>query len=105
MLIFGAPGVGKGTFGRMIVQHFKFGSFAMGDYIRNMIKNRNQDAQSESGKKFGNMEKTISGGNLIDDQYCIDTVKDLHEKPESFMKGMYNKIPGLLLDGVPRTVK
>ena len=47
----------------------------------------------------------LSSGKLVDDQIVIDIVKQLKENPETFMGGLYQDSTGLILDGVPRTVK
>ena len=38
MLLFGAPGVGKGTFAKLIKKDFNFKPFSTGDYFRSVIK-------------------------------------------------------------------
>ena len=35
--LFGAPGVGKGTYGKLFKTHFGFPIFSIGDYFRNVI--------------------------------------------------------------------
>jgi adenylate kinase family enzyme len=35
--MFGAPGVGKGTYSKMIEKNFSFKSFSMGEYFRDLI--------------------------------------------------------------------
>jgi adenylate kinase len=47
----------------------------------------------------------LSSGQLVDDQIVIDIVRQLKENPETFMGGQYMDTAGLILDGVPRTVK
>jgi adenylate kinase family enzyme len=47
----------------------------------------------------------LNSGKLVDDQIVIDIVKQLKENPETFMGGIYQDSTGLILDGVPRTVK
>lgn len=34
LMLFGAPGVGKGTFGKLIQRDFDFKAFSTGDYFR-----------------------------------------------------------------------
>ena len=41
LLLFGAPGVGKGTFGKLIEKDFDFPTFSMGDYFRSIINDLN----------------------------------------------------------------
>ena len=37
-MLFGAPGVGKGTFAKLIQQDFDFKPFSTGDYFRHVVK-------------------------------------------------------------------
>jgi adenylate kinase family enzyme len=37
-MLFGAPGVGKGTFGKLIQRDFDFKAFSTGDYFRQVVK-------------------------------------------------------------------
>lgn len=37
LLLFGAPGVGKGTYSKFIEKDFDFISFSMGEYFRSVI--------------------------------------------------------------------
>ena len=34
IVLFGAPGVGKGTFGKLLLEVFNIPTFSMGDYFR-----------------------------------------------------------------------
>ena len=38
LMLFGAPGVGKGTFAKLIQRDFDFKAFSTGDYFREVIK-------------------------------------------------------------------
>ena len=38
LLVFGAPGVGKGTYSKLIEKSFEFRTFSMGDYLRSVVK-------------------------------------------------------------------
>ena len=46
----------------------------------------------------------MQAGQLIDDQIVVDVVRNLHENREEFMGGKFSDVPGIILDGVPRTV-
>lgn len=37
ILLFGAPGVGKGTYGKLFTKYFGYPTFSMGDYFRKII--------------------------------------------------------------------
>lgn len=43
LLLFGAPGVGKGTYSKLIEKDFDFPTFSMGDYFRSLINDPNLD--------------------------------------------------------------
>ena len=43
MLLFGAPGVGKGTFAKLIQKDFDLMQFSTGDYFRHIIKQAEQN--------------------------------------------------------------
>jgi adenylate kinase family enzyme len=45
LLVFGAPGVGKGTYSKLMEKEFNFKTFSMGDYFRGII-NR-EDTQND----------------------------------------------------------
>ena len=51
-----------------------------------------------------NISEILKSGKLVDDQIVVDIVKNLKQSPETFMDGAFSEAPGLILDGVPRTV-
>lgn len=104
LMLFGAPGVGKGTFGKLIQKDFDFKPFSTGDYFREVIKMSKQNAESmDEFTRY--ISDILASGKLVDDQIVIDIVKQLKENPETFMGGQFQDTAGLILDGVPRTVK
>jgi len=42
-LLFGAPGVGKGTYSKLIEKDFDMPTFSMGEYFRALINNPSAD--------------------------------------------------------------
>ena len=64
IVIFGAPGSGKGTQSDKIVEKYGFKHISTGDVLRNEIKN-----QSELGTTA---KKYIEKGQLIPDELMID---------------------------------
>ena len=87
VVIFGAPGSGKGTQSEMIIKKYGFKHFSTGEILRKKIAN-----QTELGKIA---EKLINQGKLVPDELIIrmlakelDAVKD---------------VPGVIFDGFPRT--
>ena len=62
MLLFGAPGVGKGTFGKLIARDFKFKPFSMGDYFRKVTSD-----QSQNDEFTQQIRDILRSGKLVDD--------------------------------------
>ena len=88
IVIFGAPGSGKGTNIAILVDTFKLDHISTGDVLRGEIKN---------GTELGKIAQSyIDHGNLIPDELMIDI---LANKYESF-KGS----KGVIFDGFPRTI-
>jgi len=85
LLIFGAPGVGKGIFGSKLKARFGLEKIATGDIFREEIK-----AGTELGKK---VQDYLAKGLLVPDEIVIDVVKKRVQNKDNF-----------LLDGFPRTV-
>jgi len=113
MLLFGAPGVGKGTYGKMVQKDFDVKAFSTGDYLREIVKRskRQQEIDQINGQADEGLDAfsqkisdTLSAGKLIDDEIVVDIVRNLKENPSTFLDGAYAKTAGLILDGVPRTV-
>ena len=88
IVIFGAPGSGKGTNSALLVEAFKLDHISTGDVLRAEIKN---------GTELGKIAQGyIDHGNLIPDELMIDI---LASKYDSF-KGS----KGVIFDGFPRTI-
>ena len=51
-----------------------------------------------------NISEILKSGRLVDDEIVVGIVKNLKENPETFMDGEFSEAPGIILDGVPRTV-
>jgi adenylate kinase len=94
IMLFGAPGAGKGTVGSMLCTVGNHYHLSSGDIFRNL------DPESEQGKMF---HEYSSKGQLVPDELtieiCSNYIKELittkQYRPEEQM---------LLLDGLPRTV-
>ncbi len=88
IIIFGAPGSGKGTYSDMIVEKYGMGHISTGDVLRAEIKN-----ETELGKVA---QGYISQGQLIPDELMIDILAKVYdEKPAG---------KGVIFDGFPRTI-
>src|SRR5574344_2085867 len=88
IIIFGAPGSGKGTYSDEIVARYGMGHISTGDVLRSEIKN---------GTELGKIAKGyIDNGQLIPDELMID-----------ILAKTYDSIPagkGVIFDGFPRTI-
>ena len=94
VLLFGAPGVGKGTQGALLGQVPGFIHMASGDIFRSL------DDKSELGKKF---DEYSSRGLLVPDEVTIEVVQDHMDR--QVKAGVYRPTLDLLvLDGIPRNV-
>ena len=88
IVIFGAPGSGKGTNSAILVDEFKLDHISTGDVLRAEIKN---------GTELGKIAQSyIDHGNLIPDELMIDI---LASKYDSFKDSK-----GVIFDGFPRTI-
>lgn len=89
LVLLGAPGAGKGTQAKKIVQRFKISHISTGNILRNEIKN-----DTGLGRKAGNFVKE---GKLVPDELIIEIIKkELEEKQPD---------KGFLMDGFPRNLK
>ena len=88
IIIFGAPGSGKGTYSDEIVAKYEMGHISTGDVLRGEIKN---------GTELGKIAKGfIDNGQLIPDELMID-----------ILANTYDALPqgkGVIFDGFPRTI-
>ncbi len=87
VVIFGAPGSGKGTQSEMIIKKYNFKHFSTGDILRKQIAD-----QTELGK----IAKTfIDQGKLVTDELIIDMLARELESVQG--------ASGIIFDGFPRT--
>lgn len=89
IVIFGAPGAGKGTQSDKMIEKYGLGHISTGDVLRSEIK-----AGTELGKTA---KKYIDNGQLIPDELMIDILAGVYD---SFGKGH----KGVIFDGFPRTI-
>ncbi|MSQ90341.1 MAG: nucleoside monophosphate kinase [Phycisphaerales bacterium] len=95
VLLFGAPGAGKGTQGKILGKIPGFFHLACGDVFRSL------DMTSELGKQFLNFS---SRGELVPDELTIQMWREnMHAQTVlSLFKPMQDL---LILDGIPRNVR
>lgn len=89
LIILGAPGGGKGTISKKILNKFAYNHVSTGDLLRSHI---------QKGSDLGKKAKTyMNQGSLVPDDLVVDMLKRTIEKNQS-ASGR------LLLDGFPRTI-
>ena len=88
IVIFGAPGSGKGTYSARLVDTFKLDHISTGDVLRSEIKN---------GTELGKIAQGyIDNGQLIPDELMIGILASVYD-------GFKNS-KGVIFDGFPRTI-
>ncbi len=107
LLLFGAPGTGKGTQAQALISHFHLHHISTGELFRKASR-----TQSVLGLKVASY---INKGVLVPDSLVIDLMREklkgFQQKKESFdsshqvKKAEGLKGGGFVLDGFPRTLK
>ena len=88
LVIFGAPGSGKGTQSDLLVKRYGFKHISTGDVLRGEIK---------KGTELGNTAKNyIDNGQLIPDSLMIDILASTYDS--------LCPCDGIIFDGFPRTI-
>jgi len=88
IVILGSPGVGKGTYAKILSDKHNIPRISVGDLFRKAIRD-----ETELGKKIKNY---VSRGDLVPDEIVIELVKERLRKDDCKK--------GFLLDGFPRTI-
>ncbi len=86
LILFGAPGAGKGTQSNLLVKRDQLHQISTGDLLRSAIKNESQLGLKAKG--------FIDKGELVPDELVIGMVKEVFALHGN----------GFILDGFPRTV-
>ena len=87
LILFGAPGVGKGTQAKILTSTLGLKHISTGDIIRSEIKKRSE---------FGRISKElIDKGNLVPDKMMVDVIREAINEALNYK--------GFILDGFPRT--
>ena len=91
-IVLGMPGVGKGTYAKILSKLIDIEHVSAGDLVRAEI-----ESKSECGEK---MQKIVNAGQLLPDEMVVDLViKKIKEKDTKQTER------GFLLDGFPRTIE
>ncbi len=89
IVIFGAPGSGKGTQSELMIKHYGLEHISTGDVLRSEIK---------KGTELGKLAASyIDGGNLIPDELMISILANVYD-------GYGRGHKGVIFDGFPRTI-
>ena len=88
IVIFGAPGSGKGTQSERIVEKYGINHISTGDVLRAEIKNGTELGKTAKGY--------IDQGQLIPDELMIDILASVFES--------FKDSKGVIFDGFPRTI-
>jgi len=88
IVILGSPGVGKGTYAKILSEKYKIPRISSGDLFREAIRN-----ETELGRKI---KEYVSRGDLVPDEITIKLVKERLRKDDCKN--------GFFLDGFPRTI-
>lgn len=89
IVIFGAPGSGKGTQSDKMIEKYGFGHISTGDVLRSEIKNGTELGKTAKGY--------IDNGQLIPDELMVSILASVYD---SFGK----EHKGVIFDGFPRTI-
>jgi len=88
LILFGPPGVGKGTQAKLLSEEFGVPHISTGDMLRSAVV-----AGTELGKKA---QSIMAKGQLVPDDVVIGIVREVMSSPKVHA--------GFILDGFPRTV-
>jgi adenylate kinase len=91
ILMMGAPGVGKGTFSKMLSKDFNIPEFSTGEELRRITSEN-----SQSDPQIEKIKQIIKSGKLVDDDTMLNLVKT--RLRDDFSNN------GIILDGFPRTL-
>jgi adenylate kinase len=88
LILFGPPGVGKGTQAKLLAEEFGINHISTGDMLR---------AAGAAGTELGRKAKAImDAGQLVPDEVMIGIVREVLASPQIAR--------GFILDGFPRTL-
>ena len=89
IVIFGAPGSGKGTQSEKMIEKYGLGHISTGDVLRDQIKRGTELGKTAKGY--------IDNGQLIPDGLMVSILADVYD-------GFGKEHEGVIFDGFPRTI-
>ena len=90
IVIFGAPGSGKGTQSDKLIEHYKLFHISTGDVLRDHIRRGTELGKTAKGY--------IDQGQLVPDELIIDILAQVLDENKE------NAQQGVIFDGFPRTI-
>ena len=90
IVIFGAPGSGKGTQSDKLIEHYKLYHISTGDVLRDNIKRDTELGKTAKGY--------IDQGQLVPDELIIDILAQVLDENKD------KASQGVIFDGFPRTI-
>jgi len=90
IVIFGAPGSGKGTQSDKLIEHYKLYHISTGDVLRDHIKRGTELGKTAKGY--------IDQGQLVPDELIIDILAQVLDENKD------KASEGVIFDGFPRTI-
>lgn len=91
LLLMGAPGVGKGTYGKRLSKDWNMPIFSTGEYLRKLLA-------TDKSELTNKIRSIVQSGGLVDDQTVLKIMeRRLFEDEDPNAKG-------IILDGFPRNV-
>jgi len=94
IMLCGAPGVGKGTYSKLLAEDFGYVKISTGDEIRKIMSGNK--ATDLSANTVSKLKRYVNSGRLVPDEIIMDILYEKISHPES--------AKGVILDGFPRTV-
>lgn len=91
--LFGAPGVGKGTYAKLLRKDLGYNHISTGDSIRKILKGTVGSGFDKN--LVESIREIVKSGGLVSDSIVVDIINEAVKEPES--------VKGVILDGFPRT--
>ena len=93
IILFGAPGAGKGTVAKGLVKHLTIAHLSTGDMLRAAV-----NANNDIGQR---VKRFMGGGQLVPDVLMVEMITERLQRPDCAGEDGTKRF---LLDGFPRTL-